>query len=280
MRRLSAFIAVVLLLSLTHTQIAAPRTTADSEAKRLARHCYHGCPKVAAAWRRGDTVRIARGAYSLEASTTAKVPLWVAEYVTAAEIDGDAQRCGYHVDPKLRGEPHATVKDYRDSAIKYQIGHQAPAANHKRSQKRMNETFYLGNMAPQVPRFNTGVWKSLETISRKWIAQRGRAWCLTGPVFFNGGTPAPGAAMRTIGTNQIAVPTHFYKIVVAPRRGSTELESIAFLIPNRDYAAPYPYELFMTTPGEIEKYTGIDFMPDLTEAERTRLERTKAPAVW
>ena len=282
MRRRVA-IAVVLVLSAFVTNAHVPRAVtvlaATSFADALQKHCYKGCPKIDESWRRGGaSIFIARGAYSLEDSTVTKVPFWSAEFVTAAEVQGEADRApGYAVDPTLKDEPHATVKDYRSSTVKYDVGHQAPAANHKRSQKRMDETFYLSNMAPQIPTLNRGIWRKLETDARKWITDRGKAYCVTGPIFSNGDrTKQP----KTIGTNKVAVPTHFYKIIVAPKPGSQELESIAFLLPNREYTSPYDYSRYRTTVESIEQRTGIDFMPKLSDAERKRLETVKAPAVW
>ncbi|HUP61602.1 MAG TPA: DNA/RNA non-specific endonuclease [Thermoanaerobaculia bacterium] len=273
----------MLVLSALVTSAHVPRAVtvlaATSFADALQKHCYKGCPKIAEAWRRGGhTIFIARGAYSLEASTVTKVPFWSAEYVTAAEVKGDADRApGYPQDPKLKDEPHSTVKDYRSSAVKYDVGHQAPAANHKRSQKRMNETFYLSNMAPQIPSFNRGMWRKLETDARKWISDRGKAYCVTGPIFSNGNRDRKP---KSIGRNEVAVPTHFYKIIVAPKPGSQEWESIAFLFPNREYTSPYDYSRYRTTVEYIEQRTGINFMPKLSDAERKRLETVKAPAVW
>jgi endonuclease G, mitochondrial len=283
MRR--AYGVAVLLLSvlLTHAQPARTPAAASREerfAARLERHCYNGCPKIDRAWRRGETVTIARGAYSIEVSTTVMVPFWSAEFVTAAEVEGDAGRSGYRADPALRDEPHSTLNDYKSSDVKYDVGHQAPAANHKRSQNRMDETFYLSNMAPQIPAFNRGIWKKLETDSRKWIARRGRAYCITGPVFFNGREVKPDYQPRTIGRNKVAVPTHFYKIIVAPRaRGSSEMESIAFLLQNKAYPSA-DYKKHITSISRIEQLTGINFMPALSASERDRLERDKAPAAW
>jgi endonuclease G len=267
-----------LLVSRVDPVSAHGRPLSVGTINRFAKHCHAGCPEIKREWRRGTAVQIGRAAYALEVSTATKVPFWVAEYVTAEEVDGTADRSGYSADPALRDEPHATVKDYRDSEVKYDIGHQAPAANHKRSQNRMDETFYLSNMAPQVPSFNRGIWRMLEISSRKWIQQRGRAWCITGPIFGNGN---PNYAPRTIGANRVAVPNYFYKILVAPlRRGSTEFESIAFIFPNKVHVAPYQYEKYIRSVAEIEQLTGIDFMPQLTRDERESLEGARAPELW
>jgi endonuclease G, mitochondrial len=281
MRR-QLMVAVVFMLSALVTKAHVPRAmplAATSFATALAKHCYRGCPKIDDKWRRGGpTIFIARGAYSLEVSTVTKVPFWSAEFVTASEVEGDAQRAGgYPQDPFLRDEPHSTVKDYGSSTVKYDVGHQAPAANHKRSQKRMNETFFLSNMAPQVPSFNRGMWRKLETDTRKWIGLRGKAYCVTGPIFSNG---ARDKQPKTIGDNKVAVPSHFYKIIVAPKPGSEELESIAFVFPNREYQSPYDYTRYRASIDRIEELTGIDFMPQLSDTQETRLESGRAPSVW
>lgn len=56
----------------------------------------------------------------------------------------------------------ATNADYRGSG--FDRGHLAAAANHKWSQKAMEDTFYLSNVAPQVNKY-THRWSLLMCVT-------------------------------------------------------------------------------------------------------------------
>lgn len=100
------------------------------------------------------------------------------------------------------------------------------------------------------------------------------------PIFAKDEVPNPDFQPKTIGKNRVAVPTHFYKILVAPRgRRSNEVESIAFIFPNKKITR-YEFEDYIRPVSDVEKLTGIDFMPQLTAAERKTLETAKAPTLW
>jgi endonuclease G len=131
----------------------------------------------------------------------------------------------------------------------------------------MSESFFLSNMVPQVPNHNRGIWKQLETFVRKWVAEGKDIYVISGTVYAQG--------YQTIGVNRVGIPTHMWKVVV-DRKGS---KSIAFLFPN----APLPVQdlpKFATSIDEIERVTGINFMPQLTKAQEAKLERGINLADW
>jgi endonuclease G, mitochondrial len=269
---------LLLLLYAPTSPAASPKKAVTTVAALQAPHCYQGCPTLKPQWQHGMIVQVARAAYALDESTATKVPVWVAEYVTAAEVTGDAERGGFAPDPLLTKGDRAELADYRGSG--WDRGHQAPAGNHKASQARMDETFYLSNMCPQQPEFNRQFWRELEERTRAWVRERGEAYEITGPIFWNGKAITPKYAYETIGADQVAIPTHFYKIIVAPvERGSTEYEAIAFLAENRAYQRPFHFDHFIRSVADIEALTGLDFMPNLKGAEWTRLEKTE-PDLW
>lgn len=104
-----------------------------------------------------------------------------------------------------------------------------PSGDMKRSTKVMSESFLLSNMAPQVGiGFNRHIWESLESAIRGWVQQRGKLTIITGPVFI----PEEGQiSYQVIGDNYVAVPTHFFKIVV-DAKNANEVEVLAFILPN------------------------------------------------
>jgi hypothetical protein len=107
--------------------------------------------------------------------------------------------------------------------------------------------------------------------------------------------------------NRVAIPTHFYKIIFKKKTLGVS-ESIAILLPHDDANGPRSRErervvedrvravglktLFtgdawinyvtshITTIGEIQRVTGIDFVPGVTGAKRIAMENFKAPTRW
>ena len=168
---------------------------------------------------------------------------------------------------------------YRDSG--YDRGHLAPAADYHG--KNMVDTFVLTNVSPQIPRFNRSIWLRLEEFVRK-EAMKGvivavedeagstkdgekhqkskETWVVTGPLWL------PRAIIDGDGSNGssvfrysydgigrppslIAVPTHFYKVIVVVDVKSSNnqpgnnnnsnkmseyslLQFAAFVLPNMD----------------------------------------------
>ena len=100
------------------------------------------------------------------------------------------------------------------------------------------------------------------------MAKRGELFIYTGPIFQ---TPQP----EVIGPNQVAVPTHFYKIVFDPVR----VETIAFVVPN----APHPnrnIDEFITSVRDIETRTGLDFLNRINPAVQALIEEAVASGLW
>lgn len=78
--------------------------------------------------------------------------LWVVEQLRPERLrgDGDRRSCDFREDDSVHAYHRATNADYRGSG--FDRGHLAAAANHRWSQKAMDDTFYLSNVAPQVVR--------------------------------------------------------------------------------------------------------------------------------
>lgn len=133
----------------------------------------------------------------------------------------------------------------------------------------MEESFYLSNMAPQVgPGMNRGIWATIEETIRRWVSTRGELFIYTGPIYE---TTSPAR----IGPNQVAVPTHFYKVVFDPVR----VDTIAFVVPN----APHPnrrIEEFITSVRDIEVRTGLNFLNRINPAVQALIEEAVAAGLW
>ncbi len=242
--------------------------------------CYAGLPHLTGE-SLGPTELVFRKGYVLEHSSIDKIPLWVCEVVTTSQLNGEYKREGkFAADPDLKG-PKAVPSDYTNSG--FDRGHQAPAGNQTTNKELNVQTFYMSNMAPQTKTLNEGIWKKLEETTRHWVTEYGTAYEWTGPIFYDPKEDTAATAdgtlkYKTVGPGAVAVPTHFYKIVVV-KSGDT-WKSIAFVMPNQDFKAPYHPEDYRTTIDWIEKRTGIQFMPNLSAAMSAQLKPPQKSDMW
>ena len=141
----------------------------------------------------------------------------------------------------------------------------------------------MSNMAPQLPRLNRDGLKSLETQTRQWVTTYTEAYEFTGPIFYDpkeedAHTANGTVKYSTIGKDAVAIPTHFYKIVVVKDGG--KWKSIAFVMPNvSTYQSPYHLEQYIQSVRWIEQHTGLNFMPALTAQQSQTLEAQPSP-MW
>ncbi len=255
-------------------ELQAGYTPAEKAA--IDKNCFGGVPVVAKPT--GKTVLVAREGYVLLHSSFLREPLWVAEGIPAKQLVGKASRAdNFAPDPQLPAEERAELKDY--SGAGYDRGHQAPAADFKSSQKLTDESFFLSNMSPQVGAgFNRAVWKDLEDFIRGKIEANGSGYVITGPLLYdpaeeNSATADGIVKVKWIGKGRVAVPTHFYKIMILPHPGG-KTTCVAFVLENKKYPTgkAHDYSQFIQSVAWIQQRTGIDFMPDLDPQTERELE--------
>jgi endonuclease G len=189
-------------------------------------------------------------------------------------------------DPLLKPGRRAELKDYARTG--YDRGHQSPAADETVDKRLKDETFFLSNMAPQKPALNRKIWKDLEGTVRDWAESRGEVYIITGGMFYDpkeetAATASGTVQFKVIGPDAVAVPTHFFKIVIA-KDPKGVWQSIAFMLENKAYPTPpegqhYHFENYIKSIAWIEQRAGLNFMPELDPVEEKRLERTASP-MW
>ena len=214
-----------------------------------------------------DGTLLCRTGYLLAHDTDRKTPIWVAEHLTYEKVDASLARTNnFQPDPDLEEGERAELSDYKKSG--YDRGHMAPAADMRWSQQAMTESFFLSNMVPQVGRgMNQGIWKNLEEKVRVWTINRGEVYIYTGPIYT--GTP------KVIGKNEVAVPSHLYKIVYDP----IQVEAIAFIMPNQKLnTADMP--TYIVPIRDIEEKTGLNFLSKLRKRVQDSVETEKAVGLW
>ena len=91
---------------------------------------------------------------------------------------------------------------------------------------------------------------------------------VTGPIL-------PKKKSVTIGTNQVTVPTHYYKVIfdLTPPR-----KMIGFILPNE--GSDEPLATFAVTVDAVEKATGLNFFSRVPKEKQESLERTINVKAW
>lgn len=245
---------------------------ADSARGRVApgdkANVYGGAPRPRAA--DGEELRILtnRG-YVVGYSERLRNPRWAAYHVR------DLPRIPV---PKPRPEKFevdrrtaSRVGSESYSGSGYDRGHMAPnyaiATRHGEAAQR--ETFLMSNITPQRHALNAGLWRELETrVATSWPARYGEVWVIVGPVF--------GANPRTL-RGGVAVPEAFFMIIIDEQDG--RLRTLAFLVPQDAPEGADPAR-YLTTIDEIERRTGLDFLPELDEQSQRAVESQRAARVW
>ncbi|KAF9971784.1 nuclease [Actinomortierella ambigua] len=152
-------------------------------------------------------------------------PNWVAEHITADTLkaaDGVGRgNSQFKEDSTVPDLYRAKLSDYLRSG--YDRGHMVPAADVKKSQTAMDETFFLSNIAPQ-------------DVDQRWYVKH-----------------------EVIGNPpNIAVPTHFYKIVLTDQ-GNGQMAVGAFVLPNNVIQNEVPLTSFQVPVEAVEKASGLKF---------------------
>jgi endonuclease G len=175
---------------------------------------------------------------------------WVAYKLTAQMLSGDEER-----DDNFKPDPLVTTGsadeiDYKSSG--YDRGHLAPAADMSFDKTALEESFLFSNISPQLPGFNRGVWKKLETYVRSVAKSLGTVYVVTGPILKSG--------LSEIGKNGVDVPEKYYKTILY--FSDTLITGIAFVMPNQKVVDNNIFN-YIVTIDELEKISGIDFWPTL-----------------
>ncbi|OXB72172.1 UNVERIFIED_CONTAM: hypothetical protein H355_000889 [Colinus virginianus] len=201
-----------------------------------------------------------RESYVLCYDPRSRSALWVIEQLNRDTLSGTSERsaCDFQEDGSVHEYHRATNADYRGSG--FDRGHLAAAANHRWSQKAMQDTFYLSN----VPHLNQNAWNNLEKYSRSLARHNKNVYVCTGPLYLPR-MEADGkmyVKYQVIGKNNVAVPTHFFKVLILEKE-SGEIELRSYVMPNSPVDEKIPLERFLVPIESIERASGLLFVPNI-----------------
>ena len=204
--------------------------------------------------------------YSLCYSEKHEQALWVAYELTNKEVHGRYSRTNdFRSDGRI-ATGSATIRDYKGSG--YDRGHLAPAGDMKWSSASMSESFFMSNMSPQIPGFNRGIWKKLESQVRNWAIDNSIIYVVTGPIFKEN--------IGSIGVNKVTIPGFYYKVILDYL--GPEIKAIGLIL--RHQSSKEFLESFAVTVDRVEVLTGIDFFADLPDNIEEELESKIDISKW
>ena len=155
----------------------------------------------------------------------------------------------------------------------------AAAGNHRADQDVCDETFLLSNMAPQVGQgFNRDKWEHLERYVRGLTKVFKNVYVCTGPLYLPYQDPDGKnyVKFQVIGKNNVAVPTHFFKVVVCESEGGKDLEMEAFVLPNEAIPDATPITSFRVPPEAVERAAGLLLFDRIARNKLTKVNGKKS----
>ena len=197
-----------------------------------------------------------------------KNPAWVGFSISSITIAQTAKRLSTFL-TDTRTKSRVSHPDYTNSG--YDRGHMAPnyAIATRYGHEAQRETFLMSNITPQSPNLNRIWWRLLEEKEANDFAVRlEQVWVLTGPVF--------GSQVEKLRSG-VEIPSAFYRIIIDEEHGEPRM--LAFIAP-QTVTGREPLSDYLTSVREIERQTGLDFIPSLPKEVQDRLETVRAPGVW
>lgn len=183
------------------------------------------------------------------------------------ESAGTERRNKFTVDKKLieKNLPYVKPQEYVGSG--YDRGHLAPAADFAYSQRAMDLSFVMSNMAPQSKSLNQRAWLKLETQVRKWACGEGHLTVITGPILKSG--------LKKLRSG-LAIPEKFFKVVIdetAPKK------ALAFVYSQKDNSETFYSERLISF-ADLHKETQHNFSDLLPYSEQGIFKQPADLPAW
>jgi endonuclease G len=187
--------------------------------------------------------------YAVAYSYLSKTPIYTVEFLIASHIGNLPRTNNFRADVRIPKQYQSLPKDYFKSICygnRCDKGHMTPDEDFSACAKCVSESFLMSNMVPQNSLNNEGIWKSLETMLRKYVKTHPDGlYIITGPVFVKD-------PRKAIGKNHVMLPDMLFKIAIDAKTG----KSITFLMPNLPET---DLSKWVNNINQVEKATGIKF---------------------
>lgn len=220
-----------------------------------------GAPRVAG-FSHGSVTVLSNPSYVTGYSESLRSPVWVVYRAGGAERKVPGRRPERFLVDR-RTQARVLPDEYVQSG--YDRGHLAPnlamALWHGTDAQR--QSFFMSNVVPQRPAFNSGSWRRIEErIARNYPARFEEVWVVCGPV-----SAEPLARLRPGG---VAIPSALFLIVLDETDGRWRAQ--AFIVPQDAAGESDEWRNYRVSIDEIERRVGFDFFADLPDAVEAPLE--------
>lgn len=215
-----------------------------------------------------DIVVLDRGEFRIGWSPSLRHCVWCAYHIPQRLRHEVGPRPNFRPDRRAANCPRSS--DYTSSG--YDRGHMAPnyAIASRFGPEQQAQTFLLSNVTPQSPALNRGVWRDFEhRIAELWTERWGEIWVIVGCISETAG--------ETLSGTDVDVPRKFYQIAVAQQGDEVRALAVMFEqeVPWRAYPARYIVSI-----AEIERQTGLVFLPSLPDDVAQALKRGTPTRLW
>ncbi|XP_017098161.1 endonuclease G, mitochondrial isoform X1 [Drosophila bipectinata] len=153
-----------------------------------------------------------------------------------------------------------TMRDFRNSD--WVGGHMASPQNYKCDYVRFHETYKFPNIVPIHRGLKTNIWQKLEHYVRLLTLRSDAVYVYTGPMFMPQRITFRNWAIRhhVMGMNTVAVPTHFFKVIISEQKGNFDLPFMeGYVVPNADIDKNMDLRAFLSEIRDIEHFAGLKF---------------------
>lgn len=217
--------------------------------------------------------------FAVEWDDTKKAQRWTCYTLTAENTKQNGTRDGwwggydpFQEDMHIPVAYRTTLSDYTYSKTGYQRGHICRSYDRLYSKLANEQTFYLSNIQPQLPGFNTGVWLQAENLISNRLDQNTFRDTL---YLVKGGTI--NAGNYSAATTGLLVPKFFYMAIMRVYKGNYNAIGLWFEHTSNNDTKLAKYALSID---ELEEKTGIDFFCNLPDARENVIEAQKIPTLW
>ena len=222
-----------------------------------------------------DNIRSRRD-YVMSYDSRNRTAHWVFEHLTKESVKRNDQvdrtKSDFKEDTSIHPFFRSTNADYKHSG--FDRGHLAAAANHRLNQDLCDETFYMSNMSPQVGvGFNRDKWEHLERYVRSSTKIYRNVYVCTGPLYLPKQDQDNGknyVKYQVIGKNNVAVPTHFFKVMIG-ELDNQQLEMEAYVLPNQAIPDEVAIATFQVPPDAVERASGLLFFDKVSRDKLSKI---------
>lgn len=220
---------------------------------------------------------IHRNGFTIAYDARSRVPLWVFEHVTPQRQTKAAKKkvkLNFQEDLAIAEHHRASNFDYLKSG--FVQGILSSSSHYQGQPDQVKDAFLLSNITPQSPHFSKVLWNSLERSIQETSLNSKDVYVVTGVLFMPSEYEDGNRYVqyRVIGDHDVAVPTHFYKVILAESY-SGDYEMSAYIIPNDAIPSGLELAQFKTTVEEVEKHSGLIFFDQLDQDVAILLKTSK-----